>query len=256
MRLRPTHCVGLRRIREKPRWLVGLVLRWWAMATRRRSKTSRARRSKGRSGRRTSGRSRVAVRAAWRDDVNDQLRAHRPDALAILPGRGRGHRGARHLLRPRRSVRPGASTTAPPRCSAAAASSFPIVADRRRALADRARCRLPTRTTRTKKPSSAGRGWRLGIGFALTGLAAVGLMHLGHGNPHAHRSPRSSTPAASSARSSGAPLRAALGPAGAVIVLIAIGAFGLAAHRRHRSAPDRAAASRPARASSAARPAR
>ena len=28
--------------------------------------------------------SRVAVRAAWRDDVNEQLRAHRPDALAIL----------------------------------------------------------------------------------------------------------------------------------------------------------------------------
>ena len=55
-----------------------------AMATRRRSKTSRAQRSKGRSGRRTTGRSRVAVRAAWRDDVNEQLRAHRPDALAIL----------------------------------------------------------------------------------------------------------------------------------------------------------------------------
>src|SRR5262245_20855370 len=51
------------------------------MATRRRSKSSRARRSKGRKGR---GGARTAVRAAWRDDLNDQLRNHRRDALAML----------------------------------------------------------------------------------------------------------------------------------------------------------------------------
>src|SRR6266576_3709759 len=60
------------------------------MATRRRSKSSRARRSKGRgrgrvSGRGRSGRgSRTSVRAAWRDALNDQLRGHRSDALAML----------------------------------------------------------------------------------------------------------------------------------------------------------------------------
>src|SRR6476659_3055608 len=52
------------------------------MATRRRSKSSRARRSK-KKGRSRSG-SRTAVRAAWRDDFNEQLRGHRSDALAML----------------------------------------------------------------------------------------------------------------------------------------------------------------------------
>src|SRR5689334_18062491 len=50
------------------------------MATRRRSKSSRARRSKGRG----RGNSRTAVRAAWRDDLSEQLRGHRSDALAML----------------------------------------------------------------------------------------------------------------------------------------------------------------------------
>src|ERR1700733_6322454 len=55
------------------------------MATRRRSKSSRAQSSKRRAARkRSKARSRVAVRAAWRDDLNEQLRGHRSDALAIL----------------------------------------------------------------------------------------------------------------------------------------------------------------------------
>src|SRR5690349_6744155 len=60
---------------------MGLVLLLGSMATRRRSKSSRGRRSKGRSSR---GRGRTAVRAAWRDELNDQLRDHRTDALAML----------------------------------------------------------------------------------------------------------------------------------------------------------------------------
>src|ERR1051325_3989011 len=55
------------------------------MATRRQSKSSRARRSKGRARGRGPGRGRrTAVRAAWRDDLSEQLRGHRSDALAML----------------------------------------------------------------------------------------------------------------------------------------------------------------------------
>src|SRR5471032_917615 len=149
------------------------------MATRRRSKTSRAQRSRGRSGRRTTGRSRVAVRAAWRDDVNEHLRAHRPDALAFLLGVvgvisalgiysdlagpfGRAiEHGSAAVLGGGRFLVPlalvvGALSLVTPRWG-----SDDEDADER-----------------------AGRGWRLGIGFLLVGLAAVGLMHIGHGNPH------------------------------------------------------------------------
>src|SRR5689334_12958626 len=57
------------------------------MATRRGSKSSRARRSKKGRGARSRGSrrgGRTAVRAAWRDDLSEQLRGHRSDALAIL----------------------------------------------------------------------------------------------------------------------------------------------------------------------------
>ena len=72
----------------------------------------------------------------------------------------------------------------------------------------------------------AGRGWRLGIGFAVTGLAAVGLMHLARAKPHGSIDDLRHAGGLMGALA-GAPLRAALGPAGAVIVLIAIGAFGV-----------------------------
>ena len=76
-----------------PRLRVGLVLRLRCMASRRGSKTSRARSSKRASKKRRSrGKGRVAVRAAWRDDLNEQLEGHRSDALAIAPRRRRGPR--------------------------------------------------------------------------------------------------------------------------------------------------------------------
>ena len=57
------------------------------MATRRGSKSSRRRLSKRASKKRRSrGRGRVAVRAAWRDDLNEQLQGHRSDALFLLLG--------------------------------------------------------------------------------------------------------------------------------------------------------------------------
>ncbi|HTD51219.1 MAG TPA: DNA translocase FtsK 4TM domain-containing protein, partial [Acidimicrobiia bacterium] len=71
-----------------------------------------------------------------------------------------------------------------------------------------------------------GRGWRLGIGFALGVLATVGLLHLAHGNPHGSidRLERAGGVIGALA---GAPLRAALGPAGASIVLVAAGILGV-----------------------------
>ena len=151
------------------------------MATRRRSKTSRAQRSRGRSGRRTKGRGRVAVRAAWRDDVNEQLAGPPPRRARDPARRRRGHLGARHLLGSGRTVRAG----------------------HRARLCSRARWRPVPRTPGRSSIGSlslvtprwgvddedededrAGRGWRLGIGFVLVGVAAVGLMHVAHGNPH------------------------------------------------------------------------
>jgi S-DNA-T family DNA segregation ATPase FtsK/SpoIIIE len=190
------------------------------MATRRRSKTSRAQRSRGRSGRKTTGRSRVAVRATWRDDVNDQLRAHRPDALAILLavvgvisalgiysdlagpfGRAIEH-GCAAVLGGGRFLVPvglviGSLSLLTPR------SGDDDVDDGR-----------------------GGRGWRLGIGFTLAVFAAVGLMHIAHGNPHGSID-RLERAGGLIGELAGAPLRAALGPAGAAIVLVAIGILGL-----------------------------
>jgi DNA segregation ATPase FtsK/SpoIIIE, S-DNA-T family len=72
----------------------------------------------------------------------------------------------------------------------------------------------------------AGRGWRLGVGFVLVGLAAVGLMHIAHGNPHGSID-RLEHAGGVIGAAVGTPLRAALGPAGASIVLIAVGILGL-----------------------------
>jgi S-DNA-T family DNA segregation ATPase FtsK/SpoIIIE len=72
----------------------------------------------------------------------------------------------------------------------------------------------------------AGRGWRLGIGFALACFAGVGLMHLARAKPHASISSLQHAGGLFGA-AVGAPLRAGLGPVGAVLVLVAIGVFGL-----------------------------
>ena len=66
----------------------------------------------------------------------------------------------------------------------------------------------------------------------MTLLAAVGLMHVGHGNFHRSLDELERAGGAVGALV-GAPLRAGLGPAGAVIVLVAVGALGVLAHGRH-----------------------
>ena len=193
------------------------------MATRRRSKTSRARRSKGRSGRRTTGRNRVAVRAAWRDDVNDQLRAHRPDALAILLGvvgvisilgiysdlAGPFGRAIDHAAA---AVLGGGRFFVP---IILVAGALALVAPRT----------APAEDDEYEEEEPAGRGWRVGIGFTLVGLALVGLMHLGHGSPHGSIS-RLEHAGGVVGAVAGGPLRAGLGPVGAVIVLVAVGMLG------------------------------
>ena len=95
-----------------------------------------------------------------------------------------------------------------------------------------------------EEPRATGRGWRLGIGFVLAGLAAVGLMHLAPRRTRTDRSTALEHAGGVVGALVGAPLRAALGPAGAVIVLVAVGVFGAPARRRHRSAPGRGSASR------------
>jgi DNA segregation ATPase FtsK/SpoIIIE, S-DNA-T family len=154
--------------------------------------------------------------------VNEQLRAHRPDALAILLvvvgvisalgiysdlagpfGRAIEH-GSAAVLGGGRFLLPlalivGALSLVTPRWS----GGDEEVAE-----------------------ESAGRGWRLGIGFALVGLASVGLMHIAHGNPHGSIDRLEHAGGVTGALA-GAPLRAALGGAGAAIVLAALLVFGL-----------------------------
>ena len=195
------------------------------MATRRGSKTSRARSSKRASKKRRSrGRGRVAVRAAWRDDLNEQLQGHRSDALALLLGVlgviaalgiysdlagpfGRAiDDGAAAVLGGGRFLVPIALVVG------ALALIVPVSAG--------------DDEDEDEEVERAGRGWRLGIGLALTLLAAVGLMHICHGNFHRSLDELERAGGAVGALV-GAPLRAGLGPAGAVIVLVAVGALGV-----------------------------
>lgn len=195
------------------------------MATRRGSKTSRARSSKrAAKNRRSRGRGRVAVRAAWRDDLNEQLRGHRSDALALLFGVlgviaalgiysdlagpfGRAiDDGTAAVLGGGRFLVPIALVVG------ALALIVPVSAG--------------DDEGEDEEVESAGRGWRLGIGLALTLLAAVGLMHIRHGNFHRSLDELERAGGAVGALV-GAPLRAGLGPAGAVIVLLAVGALGV-----------------------------
>src|SRR5438045_1372825 len=146
------------------------------MATRRGSKTSRARSSKRASKKRRSrGRGRVAVRAAWRDDLNEQLQGHRSDALALLLGVlgviaalgiysdlagpfGRAiDVGAAAVLGGGRFLFPLALMVG------ALALIVPV----------------PAGADEDEEVEAGGRGWRLGIGLALTLLSVVGLMHIG-----------------------------------------------------------------------------
>ena len=96
------------------------------------------------------------------------------------------------------------------------------------------------RTTTTRRKRTAGRGWRLGIGFALVGLAA----RRAHApRPRQARTDRSTSLRArgrsASARSAGGPLRAGARSGRRGDRAVAVGTFGLLLIVGHRAAPDR-----------------
>jgi S-DNA-T family DNA segregation ATPase FtsK/SpoIIIE len=71
-----------------------------------------------------------------------------------------------------------------------------------------------------------GRGWRLAVGVVLTGLSIVGLMYVGHDDRRwtLHTLQHAGGVVGAAV---GGPLRAGLGSAGAVIVLVALGLLGV-----------------------------
>src|SRR6185503_12588915 len=150
------------------------------MATRRRSKSSRARRSK-KKGRSRSG-SRTAVRAAWRDDLNDQLRGHRTDALAMLLA-VLGVIAALGIYSDVAGPAGRAIDEAAAAVLGGARYLLPIAL-----LGGALALLVPMRMRRNDEDdeeyedeeAQTGRGWRLSVGLVLTGLAIVGLLYVGH----------------------------------------------------------------------------
>src|SRR5436190_21985191 len=194
------------------------------MATRRGSKSPRARSSKRASKKRRSrGRGRVAVRAAWRDDLNEQLQGHRSDALALLFG-VLGVIAALGIY----------SDLAGPFGRAIDDGTAAVLGGGRflvplALVAGALALIVPVRGSEDddeEEAENTGRGWRLGVGFSVTLLAAVGPMHIRHGDFHRSLGELERAGGAVGALV-GAPLRAGLGPAGAVIVLLAVGALGV-----------------------------
>src|SRR4051812_562881 len=181
------------------------------MASRRQTKSARGRK-------RAKARSRT--RAAWRDDLTEQLADHRIDALAIglvvfgllsllamfsdvVGPIGRGIDAAPADLLGRGKVLVPIATLA------AAAST------------------VVQRRTEDDDDEVTKRGLRFGVGLVLVCGAVVGGFHLGRdaaatGSLEPLRRAGGVVGAAI-----GAPLRAGLGGAGAVIVLVAIGTLGM-----------------------------
>ncbi|MDQ1434381.1 MAG: segregation ATPase FtsK/SpoIIIE, family, partial [Actinomycetota bacterium] len=181
------------------------------MASRRQSKAARARKR---------AKARVKTRAAWRDELSEQLADHRIDAVAIglvvfgllsllamfsdvVGPVGRGIDAAAAGLLGRGKVLVPIATLA------AAAST------------------IVQRNSGDDEAEVAKRGLRFGLGLVLVCGAVVAGFHLGRG-----RKPSGSLESLKHAggiigAAIGAPLRAGLGDAGAAIVLLAIGALGI-----------------------------
>ncbi len=181
------------------------------MASRRQSKSARAKKR---------AKARIKTRAAWRDDLAEQLADHRIDALAIglvvfgvlsllamfsdLVGPiGRGIDAASAELLGRGKVLIPIATLA------AAAS---IIVQRR---------------SEDDEEEVARRGLRFGLGLVLVCGAVVGGFHLARGNTATGALEPLKTAGGVVGAAIGAPLRAGLGSAGAVIVLVAIGLLGI-----------------------------
>src|SRR5258705_805191 len=188
------------------------------MATRRRSKSSRARRSKGRG----RGNSRAAVRAAWRDDLNDQLRGHRSDELAMLLA-VLGVIAALGIY----SDVAGPAGHAIDRAAAAVLGGarylvpFALLFGGL-ALLVPVRARASDDDEEYEDDERPGRGWRLAVGVVLTGVSIVGLMYVGHDDRRwtLHTLQHAGGVFGAAV---GGPLRAGLGSAGAVIRLVSVG---------------------------------
>jgi DNA segregation ATPase FtsK/SpoIIIE, S-DNA-T family len=182
------------------------------MASRRQSKSARARKR---------AKARVRTRAAWRDELSEQLADHRIDALAIgltvfgllsllamfsdvVGPIGRGIDAAAAALLGRGKV------LVPIASLAAAASTV-----------------LQRRTDDDDEEATKRRGLRFGLGLVLACGTIVGAFHLGRA--------RTATGSLEPLKHAGgvigavigAPLRAGLGNAGAVIVLVAVGTLGM-----------------------------
>ncbi|MDQ1456375.1 MAG: segregation ATPase FtsK/SpoIIIE, family [Actinomycetota bacterium] len=183
------------------------------MASRRQSKSARARKR---------AKARVRTRAAWRGELAEQLADHRIDALAIglavfgllgllamfsdLVGPvGRGIDTAAAVLLGRGKV-------LVPIASLAAAAS--TVVQRRGGDDD-------------DETVSTRRGLRFGLGLVLVCASVVGAFHLGRAKTAAGALEPLKRSGGVLGAAIGAPLRAGLGDAGAVIVLVAVGTLGM-----------------------------
>ncbi len=183
------------------------------MASRRQSKSARARKR---------AKARVRTRAAWREELGEQLADHRIDALAIglavfgllsllamfsdLVGPvGRGIDTAAAVFLGRGKV------LVPIALLAAAASA---VVQRRGGDDD-------------DETVSTRRGLRFGLGLVLVCGSVVGAFHLGRAKTAAGALEPLKRAGGVLGAAIGAPLRAGLGDAGAVIVLVAVGTLGM-----------------------------
>src|SRR5207253_2415831 len=183
------------------------------MASRRQSKSARARKR---------AKARVRTRAAWRDELAEQLADHRIDALAIglavfgllsllamfsdLVGPvGRGVDTVAAVLLGRGKVLVPIATLA------AAASA---VVQRRSDGED-------------DETVSTRRGLRFGLGLLLVCVSVVGAFHLGRAKTAVGSLEPLKRAGGVIGAAIGAPLRAGLGDAGAVIVLVAVGTLGV-----------------------------
>src|SRR5450755_3933632 len=184
------------------------------MASRRQSKSARARK-------RSKARVRARSRAAWRGELSEQLADHRIDALAIglaafgvlsllamfsdLVGPvGRGIDAAAAALLGRGKV------LVPIASLAAAASTL-----------------VQRRGDDDDDEEAKRRGLRFGLGLVLVCATVVGALHLGRAKTAAGSLEPLKRAGGVIGAAIGAPLRAGLGSAGAVIVLVAVGLLGL-----------------------------
>src|SRR5882757_5264719 len=179
------------------------------MASRRQSKSARARKR---------AKARVQTRAAWRDELSEQLADHRIDALAI----GLGVFGLLSLLAM-------FSDVVGPIGHGIDAAAADLLG-RGKILIPIAALAAAASTVvqrRTDDDEVAKRGLRFGLGLVLVCGAVVGGFHLARAKTVSGSFEPLRRAGGLLGALVGAPLRAGLGGAGAAIVLVAIGALGL-----------------------------